>query len=63
MITAKTGPAFNISTPLEAQLAASVWLLENDGRNSAGGRMPGDEELDRVHVELELVLLEQGVRR
>jgi len=63
VIAAKTGPAWPESLPLLDQLAASVWLFEDDGRNICGRPLPSDAELDRVHAALEWVLLEQGARR
>ena len=60
MIAVKTGPAWHNSRPLREQLAASVWLFESDGKNSDGEMLPRAEDLERAHVWLELMFLEQS---
>jgi hypothetical protein len=45
---------------LREQLAASVWLFDADGKNSEGETLPRADEIERAHVWLELMFLEQS---
>jgi hypothetical protein len=53
MITVKTGPAFGELRTLEEQLEASAFLLKP-------GETWSDVDMERAHVELELMFLEDA---
>jgi hypothetical protein len=53
MITLLTGPAFGELRTLEEQLEASAYLLKPSDAWS-------DADMERAHVELELMFLEQS---
>jgi hypothetical protein len=52
-ITIKTGPAFGELRTLEQQLEASAFLLKPSDTWS-------DSDMERAHVELEMMFLEQA---
>ena len=56
MLTAKTGPAWPTECrSLVEQLEASLWLLRNDGCNSAGERLPDDSSLAEANGDLDVL--------